>query len=711
MTDYSVKISFKGDDSLSSAINKVRSNMKRFGDDSKSIFKRMNKDALSVKKIIGGILGARAITAGITLARQSVTVFTEEVIKLDKAAVAASARFGFDRQAEGFKKITDEARAVGAATRFTAGEAAEAIDFFAKAGYNLNDSLKLVAPTAELAVSAGLDLATTADIASDSLGAFGLNVDQYQKASDILSFTANSTNTTLEEMFETIKLGAPLVKLAGGDMALFSGMIRPMAAAGIKGTIAATTLKNAMLFLTSGKRSAGKEMKKLGISISDSNGDLLDMVDILGQLEVEFDKMGPKSLARIQSMGNLFGPRAAAGMSALFDQGIKKTQEHGKATLAELREQANQSAGYVKKQAARMSQSYESKLLSIKSAIVEVGFAVFESFGEDIPKYLNIVIKKIRSIDPKKIKTGIQDFIKLTKTVISTVNSLIPVIKTVIVAWVSYKTVMGAIIAIHTVRHMMNVANSLLGASNNANALTGNLRNASTATGTLNKGLKTSLGRADALAVSVAAVALSLKAGYEFGKLISEKYLQPQSQRQAEKFRKSEAVSERFERTTVKPEKLSGKELKKGILDINKAIVGTMDSYFSTENMIGELTSFATGVESPSEKRTSLVRDLSAKRQTLEYFLEQKQIEESKTKALGIIVNHNKATLDKMNQLEDSYAYLESGVSNEPTAGKIDFTNKVKVDSTISFKNEPKGTEVLTTVSAPKTNRAELGVS
>lgn len=125
MTDYSVKIPFSGKDYLSSQIKTMRSNMSKFGTTSHSVFNRMKKDSLSVKKIIGGILGARAVTAGISAVKNQINDLTDEVIKLDSASVAAAARFGFSKQDEEFKKITKEARNVGAVTRYTAGEAAE----------------------------------------------------------------------------------------------------------------------------------------------------------------------------------------------------------------------------------------------------------------------------------------------------------------------------------------------------------------------------------------------------------------------------------------------------------------------------------------------------------------------------------------------------------------------------------------------------------
>ena len=442
MPEMPVKFPFVGYDNVTPTLNKVKRGFRGLGDSSKSIFGRMKSDALSVKSVIGGILGARVVTAGIGAVRSELSTVTDQLVDFDSALVKASARYGFDRYSKEFKELGVVARDVGAKTRFTAAEAAQTIDKFAQAGIAQKDAIELSMPSAKLAIAADLGIADAAEIASTSLAVFSHNANQFGRDADVLAFTANKSKTNLAELFEVLKTSGAVGM--NKSITTFSALSRALADFKIVGDKAGTALKGGLVRLMSGGRTADAELKKLRLKTYDVIGgkrESRDVLDVLEELEGKYKKMGSSDVSK--SMRKLFGLEYLVGMRKIFETGISKIREYKK--------EAEGSAGYVDKLSGKMGLSYENKIKEIQSAAVELGFSIVDSFGKDIPKTLDKVINTVRGIDAGKIGNELISIKDTASKLLDIAEKLEPVLKAIFVGWATAKIGNGLSIATGTI--------------------------------------------------------------------------------------------------------------------------------------------------------------------------------------------------------------------------------------------------------------------
>lgn len=153
-----------------------------------------------------------------------------------------------DATGEDFDKLRAKAREMGAKTKFSASEAADAMNYMAMAGWKTSDMLDGIEGIMNLAAASGEDLATTSDIVTDALTAFGLTAKDSGHFADILAAASSNANTNVSMMGETFKYCAPIAGALGFSAEDTSEAIGLMANAGIKSSQASTSLR---IFTTS----------------------------------------------------------------------------------------------------------------------------------------------------------------------------------------------------------------------------------------------------------------------------------------------------------------------------------------------------------------------------------------------------------------------------------------------------------------------------
>jgi TP901 family phage tail tape measure protein len=191
-------------------------------------------------------VGLGSLTLGLGIAAR-------EFVNFDQAIVSAGAKF---KSLEPITKDTETllrktARSVGETTHFTATQAAEGLNFYAKAGFKAVEAMSVLANTADLATVAEMDLNRTADISSDLLSSLGLNsqnaaikIKNLGMMNRALGLSVNMANVNLEDMFETLKLAGPIASDIGGTTNEIIAMTAALGGAGIKGSLASTALRN-----------------------------------------------------------------------------------------------------------------------------------------------------------------------------------------------------------------------------------------------------------------------------------------------------------------------------------------------------------------------------------------------------------------------------------------------------------------------------------
>ena len=163
-----------------------------------------------------------------------------------------------------FEMLENQAKKLGATTKFSATEAADAMGFLAMAGFETQEIFSSLPGVLNLAAASGGDLATVADQASDILGAFGLEASDIGRVNDVIAETSRKANVNLGTLFQTFKDSAPIGADVGVSLETMAAAAGLIGSAGLKGSVGGTTLKNVILGLKAPSDTAAGVMKELG---------------------------------------------------------------------------------------------------------------------------------------------------------------------------------------------------------------------------------------------------------------------------------------------------------------------------------------------------------------------------------------------------------------------------------------------------------------
>ena len=192
----------------------------------------------SVENVGKKFLPVTAAVTGLgTAAEKNAADFDAEMSKVS----AISGATGDD-----FDQLRAKAREMDAKTKFSASEAASAMEYMAMAGWKTPDMLGGIEGIMNLAAASGEDLATTSDIVTDALTAFGLSASDSGHFADILAAASSNANTNVSMMGETFKYCAPIAGALGFSAEDTAEAIGLMANSGIKASQAGTSLRSIM---------------------------------------------------------------------------------------------------------------------------------------------------------------------------------------------------------------------------------------------------------------------------------------------------------------------------------------------------------------------------------------------------------------------------------------------------------------------------------
>ena len=257
---------------------------------------------------------------------------------------AVSGATGSDLEA-----LRDKAREMGEKTKFSASEAAEAMNYMAMAGWKTEDMLSGIEGVMNLAAASGEDLATTSDIVTDALTAFGLTAKDSGHFADILAAASSNANTNVSMMGETFKYCAPIAGALGFSAEDTAEAIGLMANAGIKGSQAGTSLRTIMNNLSGDVTICGSAIGEVTIATTNADGSMRDLSDILADCRTAFSGLSESEKAAAAE--SLVGKNAMSGFLALMNAGeadinklsmvqdilMKKTRSRGQVTIPEKR--------------------------------------------------------------------------------------------------------------------------------------------------------------------------------------------------------------------------------------------------------------------------------------------------------------------------------------------------------------------------------------
>ncbi|MEA1053388.1 phage tail tape measure protein [Lamprobacter modestohalophilus] len=219
---------------------------------------------------------------------------------------------------EDLGKLTRQARELGAATNWTASQAAEGMKYLAMAGFSAEQTMAAMPGMLNLASAGAIELGEAADIASNILTGFNLEAGQMSRVGDILTATFTSSNTTLQSLGYTMKYVAPIAASTGTTIETVAAMAGKLGDAGIQGEMAGTALRAMLTRLAAPTDKAAGVLNELGVATKDADGNLRPMVAVLKELDASMADLG--SADKANAVATLFGVEAASAATVLMAQ-------------------------------------------------------------------------------------------------------------------------------------------------------------------------------------------------------------------------------------------------------------------------------------------------------------------------------------------------------------------------------------------------------
>jgi TP901 family phage tail tape measure protein len=313
-------------------------------------------------KATGAILAGTATAIG-AIGAASVKVGSDFEASMSKVA-AISGATGDD-----LKALTDKAKEMGATTKFSASESADALQYMAMAGWKTDDMLNGLEGIMNLAAASGEDLATTSDIVTDALTAFGLSAEDSTHFADVLAQASSNANTNVGMMGETFKYVAPVAGALGytaEDTALAIGL---MANSGIKASQAGTSLRSIMSRMAKPTKEVQGAMDKLKVSLTDSNGNMKSLNEVMGDLRKGFAGLSEAEAAEMAAA--LGGQEAMSGLLAIVNASDDDFDKLSDAIYS--------CDGAAKRMADTMNDNLQGQITILKSGLEGLGISLYEN--------------------------------------------------------------------------------------------------------------------------------------------------------------------------------------------------------------------------------------------------------------------------------------------------------------------------------------------
>lgn len=327
------------------------------------------------------------------------------------------------------ERLRDKAREMGAQTQFSASEAADAMNYMAMAGWKTEDMLGGVEGIMNLAAASGEDLAAVSDIVTDGLTAFGLSAQDSGRMADVMAAASSNANTNVSMLGESYKYCASTAGAMGYSLEDVTESLGLMANAGVKGSQAGNTLKNAMINLAKPTDAMAATMKQYNISITNSDGSMKSWNEVVANLRTSLG--GLSEAEQTAAVATLFGKEATAGMLSVINAAPADIEKLNGAIL--------NSSGSAKEMAETMQDNLNGQLKKLQSQLSELAISI----GEVLMPVIRSIVERLKGLVEKF--NGLSDG---QKKVIVVVGLLVAAIGPVILIIGKFATAIGAIMTI-----------------------------------------------------------------------------------------------------------------------------------------------------------------------------------------------------------------------------------------------------------------------
>lgn len=223
------------------------------------------------------------------------------------------------------KMLEDKAREMGASTKYSATESAEALSYMALAGWDAEQMAAGLEPSLKLAGASGMDLALATDIVTDTMSMFGMEASEATKMTDMLAYAQANSNTDVQQLGEALKYCGASANAMGYDLADTTALLGTFADQGLKGSSAGTTLNAMFRDMKKNAKDGAIAIGDTNVAIVDANGNYRDMTDILADVEKATE--GMTQAERDMALSSIWGTEALKGVNMAFEAGVPKIRE------------------------------------------------------------------------------------------------------------------------------------------------------------------------------------------------------------------------------------------------------------------------------------------------------------------------------------------------------------------------------------------------
>lgn len=355
-------------------------------DDLDKSFENTEKGGLAAFGVALGNLAANIISAAISKMKDLIT----ETVNVGKTFDTSMSQVGAVSGATGdeLEQLREKAKEMGSTTKFTASEAADAFNYMAMAGWKTEDMINGIDGVLNLAAASGADLATTSDIVTDALTAMGYSAGDAGRLADVMAAASSNANTNVEMMGHTFQYAAPIVGALGYSMEDTAVAIGLMANAGIKADKAGTALRSILTRLSAPPKECASAMDELGISMTDSQGNMKSLDEIMQDLRGAF--AGLSETEQTAAAKHLAGAEAMSGLLAIVNAA---PEDFNKLTDA-----VADSEGAASKMADTMLDNLGGDMTLLSSKLEGVQLAIYEKFEPALRKGVEILDKLLDAV-------------------------------------------------------------------------------------------------------------------------------------------------------------------------------------------------------------------------------------------------------------------------------------------------------------------------
>lgn len=347
---------------ITANINEFRNNLQDAQNRLDEFGNRVSRTSANFATVgkVAGIAGA-AVATGLGFAVKTAADFDSEMSKVKALSGATQ---------EEFNALRDAAIDLGSKSVYSASEAAEGMSILAAAGLDSQQVIAAMPGLLDAAAASGEDFANVSDIMVSSMSGFGLQAKDMGHIADVLASAANASSISISDIGYSLKYVAPVAKSAGMSIEEVSSALAVLGNSGIKADQAGTSLRMALSRLVAPPKEAAEMIQALGISVTDFQGNVRPLSDIIGQLSTKFKDLDQQQ--RLEAASTIFGAESMSSMLTLIDAGPDK--------LDQMTQSFKSADGAANTMAQTMTDNLNGSLEQLKgaaeSALISIGSAL-----------------------------------------------------------------------------------------------------------------------------------------------------------------------------------------------------------------------------------------------------------------------------------------------------------------------------------------------